>query len=126
GGADGAEDARYVDGDHLVPAGWVAVRHVAGDVDAGVGEEDVDAAEALEGGGDHGVDLLGTGEVGGEDEGLRPGRGGDGGEPVGRAGGEGEAGALAAEHPGERAADAGAGAGDERDLAPERRLHSSP
>ena len=48
----------------------VAVLDVAGDVEAGVGEEDVDAAEALERGGDHAVDLGGAGEVGGQDEGL--------------------------------------------------------
>ena len=50
-GADGAEDAGEVDRDHLLPGVGVAVLDVAGDVEAGVGEEDVDPAEAVEGGG---------------------------------------------------------------------------
>ena len=59
-GADGAEDAGDVDRDHLLPGVGVAVLDVAGDVEAGVGEEDVDAAEAVERGGDHAVDLGGA------------------------------------------------------------------
>ena len=78
-------------------------------------------------GGDHAVDLGGVGEVGGKHQRLGRADGvADGLEPLGGAGGEREAGALRAEHPRQRAADAGARPGDERDLAGERRLHRLP
>ena len=72
---------------------------VARDVDAGVGEQDVDAAEAVVDGGDHALDLGGDGEIGRDDEGVAGAdAGADGLEALGGAGGEREAGALAAEH----------------------------
>ena len=124
-GADGAEDAGDVDRDHLLPGGGVAVLDVAGDVDAGVGEEDVDAAEAVVHGGDHAVDLGRGGR------GRWAGRGCPAAPMAARTASRRSAERAArarrapsrAEHPRERAADAGAGAGDERDLAGERRLH---
>ena len=90
--------------------------------DAGVGDDDVEAAEALDGvvgGALHGVEI---GDVGGTARRLAAGGrdlGHDVGQRLGTATGDRDRGTLGGEGDGDGRADAGAAAGDQRDLARE-------
>ena len=113
------EEGFGVDVHHAVPVGFGDVDGVVVGAEAGVVDEDVEAAVVALGGGEDGFYFVEVGDVAGEGVGFAAGfldfllEGFEFGEV---AGGEGDFGAGLGEGEGEAAADAFAGAGDEGDL----------
>jgi len=116
---DAAQHAVDVYVHQLRPRVRVALRHLAGDVDAGVGEEHIDAAKARHGLRHHARHIRAYGHVGDDDqrialEFLRQRR-----EFVAGARGQRQPAAAAVQRPRRRRADPGTGAGDDDDFAGE-------
>src|ERR1019366_6416873 len=113
------EGAVEVDGEHLLPLCEGELLERVDDLDAGVADQDVDAAPGLHDRRDGGVDLAFVGDVGGDGHGA----GAAGLQLVGgglRGGhvhvGDGDLGAFACVGGGDLLADAAGGAGDDGDL----------
>ena len=73
-GFGGEEGAVEVDREHLLPVGERKILERMDDLDAGIADQDVDAAPGLHDRGDSGVDLAFVCDIGGERHGARAGR----------------------------------------------------
>ncbi len=118
-GARGEEGAIEVDGEHLLPIGQAQLDHGADDLDAGIGNQHVHAAELLDGVGDTLVDLFFVGDVHSHGQGLAAGIGDfldSGIAGFERKVGDHDLGAFSRVLQGDFLADAAGCTGDERDF----------
>ena len=112
-----AEHALEVHVDDPLPVLGGRRAHERARGDAGVGDDDVDAAQALDGRADRVVERLAVGHVDLEPHGVRPALGGDLLQRIGLKAEEGDLGALPGELTGGLGADAPRRAGDQDALA---------